>query len=146
VQPYMNTLQFKDAVRLGGSDKHERHYFDFIVSGQSLRDILNVSKSDLISPFGWFENKAEEKLAKQELTLRQKTSLDTGRIMLYVCPECGDIACGAITAIIVDLGDRIVWKDFGYETGNGGISELYSHIQPIEFSRQEYFNAFSQLP
>ena len=143
--PNMNTLQFKEAVRTGDSNKHERHYFDFIISGQSLRDILKVSKSDLISPFGWFENKAEERLSMQELTLKQKSGLDTGRIMLYVCPECGDIECGAITAIIVDLGDRIVWKDFGYETANG-ISELYSTIQPIEFSRQGYFNAFLHLP
>ncbi len=140
----MNKLEFKNAVRPGDSNKPERHYLDFIISGRLLRDILNLGKSDLISPFGWLENKAEDKLAKQELTLRKKSSLDTGRIMLYVCPECGDIECGAITAIVVDCGDRIIWKEFGYETGRG-ISELYSTIQPIEFSRQEYFNAFSQL-
>jgi len=141
----MNTLQFKNVIWSGDSKKPDRHYLDFIISGRSLRDILNLGKSDLISPFGWFENKAEEKLAMQELTLRKKSSLDTGRVMLYVCPECGDIECGAITAIVLDWGNRIIWKEFGYETAKG-ISELYSTIQPIEFSRQEYFNAFWQLP
>jgi hypothetical protein len=61
--------------------------------------------------------------------------------MLYVCPECGDIDCGAVTANIQDLGDRIVWKDFGYETG-GGLTEEYLEIQPAAFERQGYFQAF----
>lgn len=64
--------------------------------------------------------------------------------MLYVCPECGDIGCGAITVNILDLGDRIVWRDFAYET-NYGVTEEYSNIKPIEIDRQSYFQAFSKL-
>jgi hypothetical protein len=65
--------------------------------------------------------------------------------MIYVCPECGDIGCGAITAVIKDYGSSIVWSDFGYETDYGGIGETYDQIVPIEFGRADYFSAFSKL-
>jgi hypothetical protein len=76
--------------------------------------------------------------------LKEKSALDPGRVMIYACAECGDIDCGAITAVILDLGDRIVWKDFGFETGHGGVTEEYA-IEPIEMDRQSYFGAFSGL-
>jgi len=141
----MNSLQLRSAIRLGGSNKQERHYLDFIISGQTLREILGINNSDLITPFGWGDNKEYEKDLIQVLTLRKKSDLETGRVMLYVCPECGDIDCGAITAIILDLGDRIVWKDFGYETGYGDVTEEYPIIEPIEIDGQSYFQAFSKL-
>lgn len=64
--------------------------------------------------------------------------------MLYICPECGDINCGAITANILDLGDKIVWKDFAYETDYEGVTEEYN-IEPIEFEKQNYFHEFSKI-
>ncbi|HET9430258.1 MAG TPA: hypothetical protein VFO70_03730 [Chitinophagaceae bacterium] len=138
----MKTLQFQSKTRPGASNKHERHYLDFVISGLSLREILGINGCDLISPFGWGDNKEYERDLIKVLTLRRKSDLATERVMLYVCPECGDIDCGAITANVVDQGDRIVWKDFGYETGYGGVTENYD-IEPIEFERQNYFKAFS---
>ncbi len=141
----MNSLQLQSATRLGGSNKHERYYLDFIISGKTLREILGVDNYDLITPFGWGNNKIYERDLLHVLTLRKKSDLQTGRVMLYVCPECSDIDCGAITANVLDLGDRIVWKDFGYETSYGGVTEEYSNIDPIEIDRQSYFQAFSKL-
>ena len=65
--------------------------------------------------------------------------------MIYVCPECGDIDCGAITAVIKDYGDRIIWSDFGYETNYGGLTEPYDQMEQIEFDRASYFSAFSKI-
>jgi len=137
----MKSLQLIRAVRVGGSNKVERHYLDFSVSGKPLKELLGQNDADLISPFGWGDNKRILRIFR----LQEKPELSTGRIALYVCPECGDIACGAITASIQDLGDRIVWKDFGYETDNGELSKTYPKIEPIEFDRQSYFAAFSKL-
>ena len=137
----MNFLQLQRATRQGAANKHERHYLDYVISGQTLLEILGIDKYDLITPFGWDGNKEYERGLLHVLTLRRKSDLETGRVMLYVCPECGDIDCGAITAKVLDLGDRIVWKDFGYETGYGGVTEEYG-IDPIEFERQNYFQAF----
>ena len=77
--------------------------------------------------------------------LQEKPELASGRALIYVCPECGDVDCGAITANIVDYGDRIVWKNFGYETDYGGTSETFTDVEPIEFERQRYFAAFPKF-
>jgi hypothetical protein len=141
----MKTLVLENAIRPGASNKQERHYLDFVISGQSLLKILGLDTYDLITPFGWGMTKDYEQQLLREITLRDKSSLETGRVMLYICPECGDIDCGAITANIVDLGGTILWKDFGYETGYSGLTEEYNNIEPIEFNRQDYFKAFSKL-
>ena len=143
--PKIKTLQFQKAVRPGSKNQQERYFLDFFISGQSLRSILELDKANLITPFGWAANKEYERQIIRTFTLREKSELETGRVMLYVCPECGDIDCGAATAIIKDYGERIIWKDFGYETGYNGVSETYPLIAPIEFERQNYFQAFSKL-
>jgi len=132
-------------MRAGGSNKVERHYLDFSVSGKPLKELLGQDGADLISPLGWGDNKDYNKRILRIFRLQEKPELSTERVALYVCPECGDIACGAITASVQDLGDRIVWRDFGYETDNGELSEAYSEIEPIEFDRQSYFEAFSKV-
>jgi len=141
----MNSLILHKSIRRGSSNKKEQHYFDFLVSGQSLLKLLGVDSYDLITPVGTNMTTEFERNLVNEILLRKKSSLETGRIMLYVCPECADIDCGAITANIKDLGNKIVWKDFGYETGYGGVTGEYLNIDPIEFERQNYFKAFSIL-
>lgn len=42
-------------------------------------------------------------------------TLEGGRVPLYVCPECGDIGCGALTAVIERSGDHVTWRDFGWD-------------------------------
>lgn len=141
----MQTLQLQRAVRKGSSNQTEREYLDFIISGQSLKSILGMENADYTTLIALGTNKEYEKSILNIFRLKEKSDLETGRVMIYVCPECGDIDCGAITAIILDMGTKIVWKDFGYETGYGGVTEEYSNIEPIEFDRQSYSIAFSKL-
>ena len=141
----MKILKLSAAVRQVSLNIPERSYLDFTISGQSLKTLLNLEKSDLITLFGWGENKDYTKKILRIFRLQEKSNLQSGRIMLYVCPECGDIGCGAVTVRIEDLGDRIIWKDFGYETDHGGVTKKYSDIPQVEFERQSYFQAFSKL-
>lgn len=138
----MDILSFNKATRKTGSMQTPREYFDFFVSGISLRKILDIEESDLITPFGWGTNKEYDRHILNVFRLKEKSQINDGRVMLYVCPECGGIDCGAITASIKDYGNRIIWKDFGFETDNG-LSETYEQIQAIEFERSSYFSAFS---
>ncbi len=116
-----------------------------MVSNESLRTILRIENHDLITPFGWSENREYEAKIIKALTLQNESDLQEDRVTIYVCPECGDSDCGAVTAKVFDRGDRIVWQDFGYETGYGGLTERYTNIQPIEFERNEYFKAFDLI-
>jgi hypothetical protein len=142
----MDTLTLSRAIRQIGANQTPREYFDFIVSGKSLRTILNIDTSDYITLFGWGTNKEYDKHILNVFRLKEKSQIDSGRVMIYGCAECGDIDCGAITAIIKDYGDRIIWSDFGYETNYGGLTETYNQVEPIEFDRASYFSAFSKIP
>lgn len=142
----MNSLTLQKATRRISTNQAPRDYFDFFISGKSLRTILDIENADLITAFGWSTNKKYERHLLNVFRLKEKSQIESGRIMIYVCPECGDIDCGAITAVIKDRGLTIVWSDFAYETNYGGIGETFSQIAPIEFGRADYFSVFSNLP
>jgi len=142
----MDTLILNKATRKTGAKQIPRHFLDFFVSGKSLKTILNIEDADFITLFGWGINKEYGRHILNVFRLKEKSELDTGRVMIYVCPECGDIDCGAITSTIKDYGNRIIWSDFGYETNYGGLAETYDQIEPISFERTSYFSAFSKIP
>lgn len=141
----MDTLILNRTARKIGANQTPREYFDFFVSGHSLKTILNIETADFITLLGWGTNQEYDKHILNVFRLKEKSQLDSGRVMIYVCPECGDINCGAVTATIKDFGDRIIWSDFGYETDTGGMTETYDQVKPIEFARASYFSAFSKI-
>jgi hypothetical protein len=136
----MDTLEFARATRSGNS-KTERHYLDFVVSRCSLKELLGKKDTDLITPVGW--GLGTEHVV-EVLTLRAKSELKSGRVAIYVCPECGDIGCGAITANVQDGGSVVVWSEFGYETDYGGLTERYQ-CRALEFDRGAYLGLFSTV-
>lgn len=128
--------------------KHEskeysnRHYLDYIVSGQPLREYLRIKGKSNVTPFGFFPIINEQKRALREFRLQQKTQLASNRIELYICECCGDISCGAITAKIIDAGNRIIWTGFANQNNPEDIIEEIP-AEPIEFDRQSYLKALS---
>ncbi|WP_184509145.1 hypothetical protein [Terracoccus luteus] len=42
--------------------------------------------------------------------------LPDGRVSLYVCPECGDLGCGAVTARLTFDADVVTWQAIGHQT------------------------------
>jgi hypothetical protein len=126
--------------------KHERKYVDFIVSGRPLSEVFKTKENDMISMFGWGINTDYEKRTIKEFIKQESSELETGRTVIYGCSECGDIGCGAITAEIIDLGDKIIWKEFGYEN-NYSVFDLddYKHILPFLFDKKEYLEEFEKI-
>lgn len=128
----MHSLKFVNTLRAGGSGKTERYYLDFFVSEQPLKKLLGIEGSDSISPFGWINNPKYIKSIIKAFALKEKT-----RATLYVCPECADVECGVFTVEVQENEDKIVWKNFGY----GEMPEEYLEVEPIEFDKQNYFEA-----
>jgi hypothetical protein len=94
----------------------KRAFLDFIVDGVSLYEELG-RRSDLISTV-WIDppmTREEQQRAIRRLLTLEPGDLPNGRVSLYVCPECGDLGCGAISVQIDVTGDKITWSDFGYE-------------------------------
>jgi hypothetical protein len=119
-------------------------YLEYLLSGQSLRDYLGISNNDSVTPFGWFLNKEAQREALKQLRFQSKSELIDNRVELYICSACGDVACGAVTAKILDKGDRIVWSKFATQSDPYEISEFFD-VEDVEFERNNYFKALSQI-
>jgi len=129
-----------------GITKSKRNYIDFIVSGKSLGEILGAEKSDLIGNFGWTENTEYENEQISEFLKEKEPSLETSRIMFYVCAECGDIGCGALTGKISETENEIIWSEFAYENNyeKYDLTE-YENIGPFIFEKVSYRNKLNEL-
>lgn len=109
----------------GNVTRHpESHYLDFAINGQPLAHRLPVAP-DMTSTLNraWLHSVESSNL--ELLGKRPTVGLDTGRVYLYVCGECGDLGCGAITAALEVKPDRITWSQFAWEDG-------YDPVEPIE--------------
>jgi hypothetical protein len=84
--------------------------------------------------------------AVNRLLLKEKAVIPGDRRSLFICSECGDIGCGAVTAFLVSDGESIIWKDFGYENNyevNLRLGE-YKQIGPYTFDWKQYESALLQ--
>ena len=86
--------------RSGAPYKILRKFFDFIIGGVSLYDTLGHSR-DLISAL-WHPPvvPSEGDRAIRRLLLADRGDASDNRVSLFICPECGDLGCGAITVRI----------------------------------------------
>ena len=126
-------------TRQGGGGKTHREYLDFIVNDQSLYDLF--APGDFIGCLGWGKADIEAKLIAG-LMLYKPSELKTGRYMLYVCAECGDIGCGAVTVQIEKTKDAIIWKNFRFENDYDEFDsayDAYKSIGPFRFNKTEYW-------
>ena len=122
----------------------QRAFLDFVIEGSRLQQVRK--NYDMVSPIGWGDLE-EQKKAVERLLLRAPADLPNNRRSIFVCGECGDIGCGALTAVIEEVGDTIVWRDFGYENNYDDASldlETFSNFGPLVFDKDSYTKTLSQ--
>ncbi len=130
--------------------KTSRTFFDFVLGGLSLYE-LAAQRGDLVSVIGVdHPSSIEQARAIRRLLGREPGDASGKRVSLYVCPECGDLGCGAITARIDQTSEETVWQDFGYENNyerevdRRGLSSLGPFILIVGRTRKRsrpYFRA-----
>ena len=148
----MTSLAFQKLVRTGGSlfggTRVSRISLDFVLDGQSLltklasaEDGKQYESLDLLTDgfMGCFVKGFEsDNISKcEQLIDLLKPDTEEGRYLLYICPECGDIACGAYGAKIRRTENMFEWYDFAYENGYEPALKLPS-LGPFIFSHTEY--------
>lgn len=135
----ISALRLEWKRRPGGLGRTKREFLDFVVDGKSLSTVIGEGVGDQISCLGWFASEENAK-AVRRLLLEEPADFPNDRRSLYVCPECGDLGCGAISVVIEAAGDQIVWRDFGFENNydNEVVSSGYAEIGPIIFDRADY--------
>lgn len=68
---------------------------------------------------------------------------ESGRVLLYICPECGDIGCGAYSVRIEKTDTGYSWGDFAYENGYEE-PHIIEGVGPFFFERSAYESAISR--
>lgn len=139
-----SVLELVPAIRVGakypgGAYKSERHFLDLVVDGESLWQRVGKPR-DSVSIFCFEFSREETVKAVNRLLLIEKAVIPGDRRELFICGECGDIGCGAITASVVRDGQSVVWKDFGFENNyeeNIRLDE-YTDVGPYSFDWRLY--------
>jgi hypothetical protein len=102
--------------------------------------MAGAEKYDLIGVLGWAPVEIDVQVIEQ-LICGQPAPIADDRHLIFVCPECGDLGCGAITARIQRDGEQITWDRFGYENdydSNMSDFETFSVLGPFTFSSEQY--------
>ena len=136
-------LELAPLLRKGSASplKRERYSFDFVVNGASLFEVTKASRYDMC---GSLSNPQFEPEAARQINVGTTAMLTSEmpvgghRVPLFVCAECGDFACGTITARVSRTNLGVQWSDFSYENGFDAASEL--DIGPFEFEWASYLS------
>ena len=131
-------LSINKLVRSGRGNQTKRTSIDFIIDGESLLAKLSTANDDSSDYMGCFV-KGIDDTAKiyNTLTCKDKSELEDGRALLYICPECGDIGCGAYAVRINKINNQYVWQDFAYVNGYEKARTIQG-IGPFYFNENEY--------
>ncbi|MFE5858426.1 oxidoreductase [Streptomyces sp. NPDC056500] len=137
------TFGLAPAMRAGGVlasgvFKTHRDFMDFIVDGQPL--LFQLSDLDAVSPLASDVPPAIFTAEVRTLLLDDPAPLEGGRCVIYACPECADLGCGAVTAVIERAGDDVVWRDFAWQTSEHADLERegYEGLGPFRFHGGTY--------
>ncbi|MCQ8192949.1 oxidoreductase [Streptomyces rugosispiralis] len=144
------TFGLAPAMRAGGvladgAYQTHRDFLDFVVDGSPL--LARLADLDAVSPLAAGIGPAA--LAEQVRTLLLETEapLEGSRFVLYGCPECEGLECGAVTAVIERDGPDVVWRDFAWQTGETPDDERdgYHDLGPYRFHGEQYRTALKGL-
>jgi hypothetical protein len=81
--------------------------------------------------------------SKRQLLKLETPETESGRSLIYVCPECADIGCGAFGCKITKKDGIYIWSDFAYENGYED-PKLIQGIGPFDFKEKEYENVIEE--
>ncbi|MGY6128302.1 hypothetical protein ACW9YV_23430 (plasmid) [Paraburkholderia strydomiana] len=127
---------------LGGATCIERTSADFLVDHRSLLELL-VQRAGGHSDFmGCFVNGYAEE-CQRALTRLLGTPSQSGfqkRVLLYICPECGDVGCGAYSAVVRRDAKSYFWDSFAYQTSERDLNVL-ELLGPFVFEASQYETA-----
>jgi hypothetical protein len=135
---------FRPGSESNGCTVAERYSADFLIDGESLLHTLVKIDGGHADYMGCFVKGFAEAAAKAVAMLLLQAPPDSasGRVLLYICPECGDIGCGAYSVRIEKTNIGYSWGDFAYENGYEE-PRVINGAGPFFFERSAYESAIS---
>jgi hypothetical protein len=146
----VDELTLVPAHREGGRSQAARSYLDFAVNRRPLSKLIDAR--DHIAVFGWLD-RAREKSFAMQLLLRTASEIVSGHAPIYICPECADLGCGAITVCVTFRDDCVVWSDLGWDDVHARASpyapapkkRLFDDVRDFWFDRDAYVATLSRF-
>ncbi|GMA25716.1 hypothetical protein GCM10025864_34750 [Luteimicrobium album] len=145
--PATRTLGLLDgagtALRADGLSQSPVAYLDFTLDGERVHDVVtrcvghepdDVSALQDAWPIGAVE-------AIERLLGLADPDLPDGRASIYVCPECQDLGCRAVTALVRFTDNTVEWSDLGFQNENFPDVDLVDDdgaALSFEFGRARY--------
>jgi len=145
----MAQLDFQILYRRGSESDaevvHESHSTDFVIDGKSLLQAILEKPGGHSDYLGCFARdwKLLNEHSKRQLLKLDIPETESGRSLIYVCPECADIGCGAFGCKIKKAEGIYIWSDFAYENGYEDPKPIPG-IGPFEFEEKEYENVIEK--
>ncbi|MFE3068355.1 hypothetical protein [Streptomyces sp. NPDC059247] len=118
---------------------------DLLVDGRSLLRRLDACEdADTVSPLA---GDLRPVLRPEHVRLLLAPG-PAARRVIYSCPDCDDPGCGAVTALVEEDGDDVVWRDFRWQTGpdTDPVRDGYPGIGPYRFHGPGYRAVLRALP
>ncbi|MFF1506658.1 hypothetical protein [Streptomyces sp. NPDC058326] len=132
-----------DGVPPGGFPRPRPDDVDLVVDGRALLHRLHeAGDGDAVSPLAADLPPALRAEHVRRL-LDPATPLADGRRVIYSCPDCEDLGCGAVTAVVEragECGEDVIWRDFAWQTGPlaDPAGEGYPGVGPYRFHGARY--------
>jgi hypothetical protein len=129
-----------------GAMQTPRRFLDYVIGGRSFYDLHG---QDRVSVLGWFVPAEDERAAERLVT--GSADLD-GRTAIAVCPEDGDLVCGAITAKIVISDEEVQWTKLAlssYDHVDGSWTHdalVLPEVSELRFDSMQYRSVISSRP
>ncbi|MEO3974670.1 oxidoreductase [Streptomyces sp. CAU 1734] len=129
----------------GGAHRTHRASPDFVVDGRPL--LLRLSELDAVSPLAADVPPVVPVGEVRALLLDAPPPLAGGRCVIYACPECRSLECGAVTAVVERDGDAVRWRDFAWQTSAlvDPARDRYPGVGPFRFRAAGYRAALERL-
>ncbi|HSH59172.1 MAG TPA: hypothetical protein VK988_05920 [Acidimicrobiales bacterium] len=124
--------------------KAERRFADLVVDAKPLYRVVRAEGFDYISAI-WLDDPDIARLAVRRLLGDQPPDAPGGRVAMYVCPECGDLGCGAVTAQVNRTEDNVEWSAWGLQNNYEERVTPVENLPAVTFRRDEYERALRAL-
>lgn len=132
-----------------GDGQHRRRFLDFAFDSLPVYRTVLAAGVDNITPI-WLDGGEQCHRAIRRLLGEERPDASGGRVSVYVCAECADLGCGAITVVMERDEGRVSWRDWGYQNNYEDGLATIDGLRDVTFDATQYnsvlLEALDRLP
>ncbi|TPW13656.1 MAG: hypothetical protein FD127_1891 [Acidimicrobiaceae bacterium] len=120
------------------NSQQERRFLDFVLDSKPTCPTVLANGGDNISPL-WLGGGHEWcRTAIDRLLGEAEPDAPGGRVSVYVCAECADLGCGAITVLVERSDATVSWRNWGYQNNYDDWFVRLDDLPDVTFDAAQY--------